>query len=83
MVFKIAVASIAGQPQSDSWLEEHKMCEKLDYLTGCVSEDEKEIDGQEFETNSLEEFIALLKQNKELHLNFFGDENIDLWVKIE
>jgi len=54
-------------------------------LHGCISKNGSEIDGQEFEVETLEEFINIIKNNKEVHLNFLGDsgEHLDLWVKTE
>jgi len=53
-------------------------------LNGCVSKNEEEIDGKEFEVETLKEFIEILKNNKEVHLNYFDDEaDLDLWVKVE
>ena len=56
--------------------------EKMKKLNGCVSNNEEEIDGKEFEVETLQEFIEILKNNKEVHLNYFDDEDdLDLWVK--
>ena len=49
-------------------------------LSGCGSVDNTEIDGQEFEVETLKDFIDVLKTYKNIHLNFMGDENIDMWV---
>ena len=54
-------------------------------LFGCVSYDGEEIDGKEFEVETLQELIEILKNNKEVHLNYFEreSEDLDLWVKAE
>lgn len=54
-------------------------------LFGCISKDGEEIDGQEFEVETLPELIELLKNNKQVHLNYFEDESadLDLWVSAE
>jgi len=53
-------------------------------LFGCVSKDECEVDGKEFEVETLEELIEILKEQKEVHLNYFDDEEeLNLWVVAE
>lgn len=49
-------------------------------LSGCGAENGNEIDGREFECESLKDFIDILKTYKSVHLNFLGDEEIDLWI---
>lgn len=53
-------------------------------LNGCVSKEGEEVDGKEFEIETLKEFIEILKNNKEVHLNYFDDEDeLDLWVVVK
>jgi len=52
-------------------------------LCGCGSKNEEEIDGQEFVVDSIPEFIEILKNHKEIHLNFYEDENINIWLNIK
>lgn len=53
-------------------------------LHGCISKNGYEIDGEEFEIKTLRELIDLLKESKEVHLNYFDDEpDLDLWIKVE
>ena len=62
------------------------MKEKTKRLNGCFSENGEEIDEQEFEVETLKEFVELLKngRNKEMHLNYFdSEEDLDLWIKIK
>jgi len=52
-------------------------------LCGCFAKDGEEIDGEEFGVDTLEEFIELLdknKDNKQIHLNFYKNNNIDIWL---
>jgi len=49
-------------------------------LSGCGAKDGDEIDGWEFEVDNLDDFIEILKTYKSIHLNFYGDENIDIWI---
>ncbi len=51
-------------------------------LNGCISKNGEEIDGEEFEISTLKELIELFKNNEELHLNYFDDEeDLNLWLK--
>ena len=53
-------------------------------LNGCISKDGKEIDGLEFSITSLSELIGLLKEHKEVHLNYFDDEDdLNLWLEVK
>jgi len=58
---------------------------KQKILAGCISQDGEEIDGKEFEVETLKDFIDILKNNKQVHLNYFEDESsdLDLWVSVE
>ena len=58
---------------------------KTKKLCGCISKDGNEIDGNEFECENLEDLIQILKNNKQVHLNYFEDESndLDLWVSVE
>ena len=49
-------------------------------LSGCGSKLGEEVDGCEFDTDNLAEFIQILKTYKSVHLNFFGEEDIDIWL---
>lgn len=49
-------------------------------LSGCGSKYGKEVDGQEFDVDTLDDFMEILKTYKSIHLNFYGDDNIDLWL---
>lgn len=54
----------------------------MEMLNGCIAENGQEIDGQEFRIETLKELIELLEKNKEIHLNYFDDEdNLDLWIE--
>lgn len=64
---------------------------KKKVLSVCFSKNESEIDGMEFEANDLERFIYLIQEVKGstsmrhfdgLHLNFYGDEELDIWLKV-
>lgn len=59
-------------------------CEGVDMkLNGCVSKDGEEIDGREFTISTLDELIFILWCNKEVHLNYFDDEDdLDMWLKV-
>ena len=51
-------------------------------LYGCVSKNEEEIDGCEFEITTLAQLVELLRNHKELHLNYFeGKEDLDIWLR--
>jgi hypothetical protein len=53
-------------------------------LNGCGAKNGEEVDGWEFEVGSLEEFIKVLKTYKSIHLNYFdGEDDLDLWVRLE
>lgn len=59
-------------------------CDGIKSLHCCESINGEEIDGGEFEVNSLEEFISMLKKLKSVHINYFDDgPDIDLWVTLE
>ncbi len=50
-------------------------------LYGCISKDGEEIDGKEFTIQSLSELIDIIKNNEEIHINYFEDEDdLDLWI---
>ena len=50
-------------------------------LNGCVAENGEEIDGKEFEIETLKELIDILKFSNEVHLNYFDDEeDLDIWL---
>lgn len=65
--------------------------EELTELCGCGSKDMEEIDGQEFEVQSLRELVNIIALYKEVHLNYFqavkksGNKlvagDIDMWIK--
>lgn len=53
-------------------------------LFGCVAKDGEEVDGKEFEINTLSELIEILKDYPELHLNYtslMGKKELDWWIK--
>ena len=53
-------------------------------LHGCASRNGEEIDGREFEVETLEDLIEILEQDGEVHLNYFhGERDLDLWVTAE
>jgi hypothetical protein len=52
-------------------------------LSGCGSRKGNEIDGLEFDITTLGELIQTLKSYREVHLTFLGDEEVDLWVKVD
>lgn len=49
-------------------------------LSGCGSKMGDEIDGWEFDCETLDEFMQVLKTYKSIHLNFYGEESIDMWI---
>lgn len=49
-------------------------------LSGCGAKLGEEIDGWEFDVDNLKDFIEILKTYKSIHLNFYGEENIDMWL---
>ena len=55
-----------------------------DVVYCCGSKDQSEVDGQEFETDDLTEFIKKLQEYKEVHLNYIGmnGKDLDLWIKL-
>jgi hypothetical protein len=60
-----------------------KIIKMGELLSGCIVKDSEEIDGKEFEVSNLKELLDIIKNNKSIHLNFYGEENLDLWVRIE
>jgi len=79
-----AKGRIAKQLANHFDVKEIGFTKKQDILFGCVSRDEEEIDGNEFQITTLKELIDLLKENKELHLNYFEDEqDLDMWLRTE
>ena len=51
------------------------------YLPGeWTAKQGDEIDGWEFEVDNLDDLVDVLKTYKSIHLNFYGDENIDMWL---
>ena len=55
-----------------------KMTKKI--LSGCGAKAGDEIDGWEFDVEDLDGLIDILKTYKSIHLNFYGDEDIDIWL---
>jgi len=59
-------------------------------ICGCVSKDGEEIDGKEFEIESLKDLVEILEENShgQIHLNYIidqengGEHNLDLWLDI-
>jgi hypothetical protein len=61
-----------------------KMSDKKEILSGCGTKNGKEIDGQEFDVETLHTLIDVIRQYKEVHLNYFEDEDdLDLWIKLK
>ena len=53
-------------------------------LNGCGAKMGEEVDGWEFEVETLEEFINILKSYKQIHINYFDDEeDLNLWIDIK
>ena len=59
-------------------------------LMCCGAKDGKEIDGKEFELETLQDLIhqiqAMINWNQfdQIHIKYFeGEDDLDLWVKIE
>ena len=59
------------------------MAKDKNILCGCGAKNGEEIDGQEFEITTLKELLEMLKQNKEIHINYFKNDkcDLDLWLK--
>jgi len=57
-----------------------------DVVYCCGSKEQSEIDGQEFETDDLTEFIERLQKYKEVHVSArligMSGKDLDLWVKL-
>ena len=49
-------------------------------LSGCGAKQGEEVDGWEFEVETLEEFMEIINTYGSIHLNFYGEDNIDLWI---
>ncbi len=62
---------------------------KNEVLSGCGAKGKgsslEEIDGKEFDVDSLEDFMGILKSYKKVHLNYIsieGEEmDLDLWIE--
>ena len=52
-------------------------------LSGCGCKQGEEVDGWEFDVNNLEEFMEVIKTYGSIHLNFYGDDNVDIWMSKE
>jgi hypothetical protein len=52
-------------------------------LCGCGAKNGEEVDGWEFDVDTLEGFMEIIQQYGSVHLNFWGDENVDLWLRRE
>ena len=50
----------------------------------CVAKDGEEIDGREFEVDTLARFVDILQEIKageQIHINYFDeDDDLDLWI---
>lgn len=57
-----------------------KKLKGIPFLSGCGCKAGDEIDGWEFEVDNLDDFMKVLKTYKSIHLNFYGDEDVDMWL---
>ena len=75
---------VVGDAWTEKGVKHFLKCDLKGYLFCCGSKNGSEIDGQEFETDDLTEFIERLQKYKEVHVNYIGihGKDLDLWVKL-
>ena len=50
----------------------------------CGAEEGSEIDGQEFEAETIEELLEYLQKYKQIHINYYDDSpDLDLWINLQ
>ena len=75
--------SIVGKIKNEVLIIE-KLSGDVKTLNGCGCKMGEEVDGWEFEVETLKEFVEILKTYGSIHLNYFDDEeDLDIWLSVE